>query len=166
MSLQPEPKLPRVPELVGATGNSFQLTGVPTHIDLPVQEPTGPAALEPEELANWAPPRVFLNLERMIGELGAPPFSVYLNLPPGENSESHPELLAGDLPMFGLREASISDERHTPNGLYTQLDITGVYSRLALMDNWNPRNLRVTFVPKYPGKLPPVKVGRMSLYFA
>jgi tyrosinase len=166
MSTPPNPKVPRIPELVGATSSPIQLGGSPTQVAIRVQEPTGPASEMVEALADWAPRRVFLNIEKIISEAGAPPFFVYLNVPPGDNPIAHPELFAGDLPMFGLREVSISDEAHTPNGLYTQLDVTNLYRRLSLLDNWDPKNLRVTFVPKFPGNLPPIQVGRVSLYFA
>jgi tyrosinase len=165
MSTPPNAKVPRVPELVGAMG-PFKLTGSPTHVTLPVQEPSGPGSVMAEGLADWAPRRVFLNLEKLVSEKGAPPFFVYLNVPPGDNPKAHPELFAGDLPMFGLREASITDEYHSGEGLYEQLEITKVYNRLSLMDDWDPKNLRVTFVPKYERDLPPIHVERMSLYFA
>jgi tyrosinase len=166
VSTPPDPIAPRIPELAGATSSPFTLAGAPITIDLPIQEPTGPASLTDEELEGWAPRRVFLNVERMIGEMGSPPYGVYLNVPPGETPLQHPELLAGNLAMFGLRESSISDEKHTPNGLYTQLEVTNLYAGLPLLANWNPKMLHVTFVPKYPGNLPPVRVGRLSLYFA
>jgi hypothetical protein len=166
MSTPPKPKVPRIPEMAGATSSPVDLTGSAVSVTLPIQEPTGPASLMAEGLADWAPRRVFLNIDKIIGEMGSPPFYVYLNLPSNDKPESHPELFAGDLPMFGLLEASISDETHSPNGLYAQLDVSNLYAGLALMDSWDPRSLRVTFVPKYPGHLPPVRIGRVSLYFA
>ncbi len=166
MATPPDAKVPRIPELVGAV-SEFQLTGAPvTVLTIPLQEPSGPASEMAEGLADWAPRRIFLNMEKMLAEQGAPPYSVYVNVPPGDNPEAYPELLAGELPMFGLREASITDERHRPTGLYTQVELTRVYNYLLLIKKWDPKSLRLTLVPKYPGPFPPIQVGRISLYYA
>jgi tyrosinase len=166
MSTPRDAEVPRIPELVGATSSPFRLHGPLMNVSLAVEEPSGPASRRAAELANWAPRRVFLNIEKMLSENGAPPVYVYLNLPPLDSPAAHPELFAGELPMFGLREASVSDASHTPTGLYEQLDITALYARLALMKDWDPRNLRITFAPRYGGNLPPLHIDRVSLYFA
>jgi tyrosinase len=166
MASTPNPQVPRISELVGATSAPFQLTGLRTQVTIPMQEPTGPASREMEELANWEPRRVILNFEKITGGEGIPTFDVYLNVPPGETPQKHPELYAGPLPMFGLYEASISDEFHTPSGLYKNLEVTSLFARLSLQKDWDPKNLRVTLVPRSPGLLPPVSVGRASLVFA
>jgi tyrosinase len=151
--------------MVGAT-DSFQLSGSPTEVVMSVQEPGGPASAMAEDLADWEPRRIFLNIEKILGVNGAPPFYVYVNVPRGDNPEAHPDLYVGELPMFGLREASYVDERHSGEGLAQQLEITGLYNRLSLRDDWDPKTLRFLFVPKYPGDMPPVSVERMTLYFS
>ena len=162
----PQRKVPRIPELAGATSAPFQLSGPVTQVAIAVQEPTGPASAGAEELANWEPRRVFLNIEQVLCETGSPPIEVYLNVPANDKPQEHPELRAGSLPMFGLREASIADERHSPTGLDAQLEVTRLYARLALMNNFDPARLHVSFVPRHGGNPPPVRVGRVSLYFA
>ena len=161
----PNPQVPRIPELVGATSAPFELGGAATQITIRVQEPTGPASREAEGLADWAPRRVMLNLEKMIGKQGGSTYDVYLNLPWGEAPQKHPELYAGPIPMFGLRESSISDEYHTPSGLYKRIELTEVYVRLLLQKDFDPGTLRITFVPTDPLPVPTVLVGRASVYF-
>jgi hypothetical protein len=88
-----------------------------------------------------------------------------LNLPPGEEPEKHPELQVGVLSMFGLPESSRSTDQHANNGLsYTQ-EVTGLYLRLTAMRTWDPKNLRVTFVPRRWDDDIQVNVGRVSLVF-
>ena len=165
MSTPGDAEVPRIPEMVGATSGPFVLRDLQMTVTIPIEEPSGPAAPGAEEMARWAPPRVFLNFEKILSETGSPPLYVYLNLPPLDEPAAHPELLAGDLPLFGLRESSISDENHTPSGLDEQLEITALYARLALVHGWNRRELRVTFVSRFGHSLPPVQIGRVSVYF-
>ena len=165
MTMPDDAEVPRIPEMVGATSAPLVLRGPQMTVTITIEEPSGPASPGAAEIARWAPLRVFLNFEKVLGENGSPPLDVYLNLPPLDDPARHPELLAGQLPMFGLREASISDESHTPTGLDEQLEITALYASLALVHGWDRRELRVTFVSGYGGNLPPVQIGRVSVYF-
>jgi tyrosinase len=110
--------------------------------------------------------RIFLNTENIRSKKRSAPFDVYLNLPPSERPEEHPELHAGSLPMFGLVEASRDEGGHADNGLYEQFDITALYARLPLLDGWDPHSLTVTFIPRNLAAAPDIEVGRVSLYFA
>lgn len=166
MPVPPDAELPRIPELVGATSRSFQVSGRVTSIELEVTEPSGPASRHAEHPTSGAPLRIFLNMERMRSPVGSPPVLVYLNVPAPDSPAQHPELLAGELPMFGLLEASISDESHVPTGLDAQLEITSIYPVLAAREGFDPNKLRVTFVSRYGGSLPVIEIGRVSLYFA
>jgi tyrosinase len=165
MGMPPNPQVPRIPEMVGATSAPFELASAAKQVSIPLQAPTGPSSRDAESLANWAPRRVVLNFEKIIGAQGGSTYDVYLNLPPGESPQKHPELYAGSIPMFGLRESSISDDFHTPGGLYKRLEVTNLYARLALQKDWNPTMLRITFVPTDPIPVPSISVGRASLYF-
>ena len=152
MSTPDDAQVPRIPEMVGATSAPLVLRGPQMTVTIPIEEPSGPASPGAGRSARWAPLRVFLNFEKILGENGSPPLDVYLNLPPLDEPVRHPELLAGELPMFGLREASISDESHTPTGLDEQLEITALYAGLVLVHGWNRRELRVTFVFELRGQ--------------
>ena len=165
MEMPPNQQVPRVPELVGATSAPFELAGSVKEISIRIHPPTGPASREAEDLANWTPRRVVMNFEKMIGPQGGSTYDVYLNVPPADLPQRHPELFAGSIPMFGLRESSISDEFHAAGGLYKRLEVTNLFARLALREDWDPRNLRVTFVPTDPVPVPTIRVGRASVYF-
>jgi hypothetical protein len=165
MPIPQNPKTPRVPELVAATNAPFSLTSATANISLAVREPTGPGRAVVAEIADLMPRSVFLNVENMTSEESSGPYDVYLNLPPNDPPEKHPELHAGTLPMFGLFEASRADDKHPPNGLFAQLNITNLYGALTASPEWDPGNLRVSFVPRYPNG-PKVRVGRVSVYYA
>ena len=88
-------------------------------------------------------------------------------------SESEPEAqanYAGLVPMFGLKEASRRDDPHGGSGLTYVLDITDVIDRLKQKNEWDDKNLKVTFVPKQRGQAGEgvsegARVGRISLYY-
>ncbi|MFN2445796.1 MAG: hypothetical protein ABR606_09485 [Vicinamibacterales bacterium] len=99
----------------------------------------------------------------------------YLNVPAGERADQHPELYVGLLPMFGVAEATRTDRDHAGSGLHYALDVSAVVQRLEARSDWNPTELRVTFVPEGPTDVSgaraaaapdPIQVGRVSLYFA
>ncbi len=162
-----------IPEMVGATVEPTSLEGQPAVAHLVVHEPTGPARTA---AAAGLPPRVYLNAENITGSGGPTSYAVYLNLPPGEDPEQHPDRYAGLLPMFGVREASQVDRAHPGSGLRYSLDVTNVDRTLEARNDWDPNDLRVTFVPDdEPGApdrslaaavVPPILVGRVSLYYA
>jgi hypothetical protein len=159
-------EIPRLAELVGATDKPFVLGGPFTTTCFNVEEPTGPAALRSGDPERYIAPKALLSFEKMLSEDGSPPLHIYLNLPQGKHPAEYPELLAGELSTFGLLEASISDQFHRPVGFNAELDVTHLYAALAAAENWKLRRLCVTFVSRYPGNLPPVRVGRVSLYLS
>jgi hypothetical protein len=112
------------PEIVASTAASFQLGIGETRVELAMRPPADPA------LGRSGPHRrVFLNVEKMTSTGSSGPWDGYLNLPPNEAPARHPELAAGELPMFGLVESSRSDATHAERGLYDQLEITELYDR-------------------------------------
>jgi hypothetical protein len=70
--------------------------------------------------------------------------------------------------MFGVPEASESDEEHSGSGSTFSFDITGVVQRLQEAGDWDPRRLRVTFAPARVDaeRAGDVSAGRVSLYYA
>jgi tyrosinase len=129
------------------------------------------AALDRGEL-----PRAYLNIENVTGARSKTSYEVYLNVPEGEDPTTYDELYAGLLPMFGVVEASRSDDEHGGSGLHYVLDVTDVVRTLEAGGNWNPEQLDVSFVPV--GVDPEgarvaevddageVDVGQVSLYYA
>ena len=162
MPTQPNPEVPRIPEMVGATEAPFYLEEGVKSISLPIHPPMGPARLHSGLMSR----RVVLKVEQLTSNRRAPNYAVYLNLPPGDVPEKRPDLRIGTLAMFGLVESSTPDERHANNGLGFTLEATDVYARLAATRNWNSESVRITFVPgPWDGPIK-VQVGRVSLYFA
>jgi len=166
-----------IPEMVGASEGKIRLSGGPETARVPMSRPSGPAAagagLEGLAGRRAKPSRVHLNIENVTG-LEPMPYRVYVNLPEGADPADHPERLAGALPMFGVPEASGEDPEHAADGVDYTLDITALVERLG--DEWDPAEMRVTFVPKAPppaGGLEglaapappaPIEVGRVSVY--
>ena len=153
--------VPAVPEMVGATSAPFYIGPGNTQMVLPLHPPTGPA------LKNaGVPKQVFLSFENIKGTVRAPSFRVYLNAPPGDPPEQHPELFAGNLTMFGLVESSVPRGNHGGEGKTMSLDITDLFSRLVLTKNWDTQSLRMIFVPAdWDAPVPRVQVGHTALYF-
>jgi tyrosinase len=159
---QHQPTAPRVAEMVGATSEPFYLGPEPTEITLAIHRPTGPALLH----EGSAKREVYLDIENVSCSEPAPPFRVYLNVPPGDEPEDHPELRVGNLGTFGLLQRSDPKGRHGGNGMTFTLDITESVNHLTAMNNWDSGKLRVTFSPGYwDTQVPRVKVDRVSLYF-
>jgi tyrosinase len=154
---------PSIPEMVGATSAPFDIGPGTTEISLAIHPPTGPARLPADSLQR----EVTLQIENVTGDENAPSFSVYLNVPPGDAPVQHPELSAGGLGLFGLVESSGPSSAHGANGLTFKLDVTALVGFLIVSKNWDPQNLRVSFVPGYwDAPVPKVKVGRVGLYFS
>jgi tyrosinase len=167
-------EIERIPEMVGATdAQPISLGPQPQSVEFVVKDPSGPAALA--RMAGRGPaaaPEVHLNLENITAE--ARPiqaYTVYVNLPEGANADNYPQFKAGRLPRFGIVEASRQTREHAGDGMNVSFNITRVVDALKRANSWNPERLRVTFVPRdntvtAAESVKPVKVGRISLYYA
>ena len=133
--------------------------------------PAGPGL----EGVGTAPEEIYLNIENITSP-GAGPvtgYDVYLNVPPGEDAEAHPDLRIGRMPLFGLAEASRADTAHAGNGLKYAYRIGNLVRRLQSENRWNAGDVRISFVPRRPA-VPlegtvdaapePITVGRISMY--
>jgi tyrosinase len=167
LSREEEP-MPRdiSPEMVGASEESVALAATPTEVEVAVGAPAGPAFFGD---AGDQPRKVYLKVENIVGtELTAPNYLVHVDVPPGEDPTEYEDRLAGQVPMFGVRESSRPDDEHGGSGLTFSFDITGVVRRLRDTGEWDPERLRVTFTPDDAGeeKEGDVSVGRVSLFYA
>jgi tyrosinase len=162
-------------EMVGATQQPIVLQGRPTETRLAIAPPTGPARRGGTESLGPAPD-VYLNIENITGHGAPASYAVYLNLPPGADPEEHDDLFVGILPMFGVAEASRGDATHPGSGLTYSLNAGPVIQRLRARPDWDPSDLRITFVPWREGDVPrpalesitataPIRVGRVSVYY-
>jgi len=152
-------------ELVGATASPIALAAALTTAHVAITPPTGPALRAGTPAA--APQRVYLNIENITGRGRPTSYAVYLNIPDGATDpHQHEHLFAGNLPMFGVAEASRSDAQHTGSGLTYVLDITELVEQLKAQGVWDPARLRVTFAPRRaPAEGAAIQVGRISLYY-
>jgi tyrosinase len=158
-----------IPEMVGATTKPTILTGSSATTSFATSQPTGPGRLSAP--IEGVLPRIYLNLENIKGPRHPTSYSVYVNLPPGGDPNQHPELYAGNMPLFGVAEASRSDEKHPGSGLHYAFEIGDVVRILREKGDWDPQDIRVTFVPDYEvaartseSATPAIQVGRISLY--
>jgi len=166
-----------IPEMVGSTQTAIRLGSEPAAAHLAVEIPSGPAAtrhrLRLDEIAaprdvasSEEAPKVFLNVENVVGTEPTTNYDVYLNLPDGAEPSRRTEYLAGVLPTFGIARASAPDDPHGGSGLTASFDITDLLRRQHESGILDPASLDVTFVPRRPeDKLPPVTVGRVSVYY-
>src|SRR5215813_7620613 len=112
-----------------------------------------------------SPDRIFLNLENVRGANDATSFTVYLNVPEGDDPAKHPELKAGSVGLFGLSKASAMDGPHAGDGLNFTIEITHVIDTLHLRGALNVDQLHVTLVPRKPvPDKTPVSIGHISIY--
>jgi len=121
------------------------------------------AAANPPEAAS--PDRVFVALENVRGAFDASVLSVYINLADGAKPADHPELLAGSVALFGLRNASQKDGSHGGEGLNFVLEITKIIDQLYLDKAFDVNSIQVRVVPRQP--LPDqaqITIGRISIY--
>jgi tyrosinase len=162
---------PRPPELVGATDQPVQLGSTPTTATVAINSPRGPIAREFE--GEQLPPstRVYLKLENVTAtRLNASTVVVYINIPPGGRPSDHPDRRVGNLPVFGVVEASRRTDTHSGSGISATYEITKAVRALTAAGSWDPSKVQVTFVPiaDATGAIGQgdVKVGRVSLFYA
>jgi tyrosinase len=156
-----------VSEMVGASEDRVPLGAEPTEAEVAVEPPSGPALRKEAEGAR--PRKIYLKVENVRGkELVAPKYFVYVNLPPRADPADYEDRRAGQVSMFGVLEASESDEEHSGSGSTFSFDITGVVQRLQEAGDWDPRRLRVTFAPARVDaeRAGDASAGRVSLYYA
>jgi tyrosinase len=154
------------PEMVGASEPGVPLASTPTEVEVAIEAPSGPALTERAQGAQTR--KVYLQVENVRGrELAATNYSVYVNLPPGADPTEYEDRRVGQVSMFGVREASRSDEGHSGSGLTFSFDITGVVEHLVEAGEWAPERLRVTFTPVRPSAEQggDVSVGQVSLFY-
>lgn len=154
-------------ELVGASQQVIPIrrTGASASVKLDAGVRRKVAASLAKASETAPPDRVYLNLENVRGTRDATVLSVFINLPKDEKPADHPELLAGSVGLFGLRQASLTDGKHAGEGLNFVLDITKIVDALHLNHTLDADSLQVTLVPHQavPDQAN-ITVGRISIY--
>jgi tyrosinase len=158
-------------EMVGASDAAVPLGAAPSEVQFAV-ESRGARVFKSFRVDDAGEPEVFLKVENVRGlELAAGGYVLYLNLPAGSGPDDHPERRAGEISLFGVREASAAGGEHGGSGLTFTLDVTEVARLLRGAGDWSPDRLRVTFVPVQRGPRDEVvdgdaRVGRVSVFQA
>lgn len=160
---------PKTIELLGANKQSVQLAGAEAStsvvLDTSIQQKLSASLRLATAAAPTAPDRIFLNLENVRGLNDATAFSVYINVPEGEDPALHSDHMAGSIALFGVRKATLADDEHAGDGLTFVLEITNVIDALHLAGALNTNQLNVRLVPLNPVPVAAqVSIGRISVF--
>jgi tyrosinase len=162
------------PEMVGATEEPVTLKGATVSARLPVSAPTGPAKREVGAAPDGSE-HVYLGIEDIEGDKNPGLlYGVFVNMPEGAALDHESPYYAGTMSLFGI-ESSKSDEDdaddEAPHTLRYAFDITPIVAKLTEEDRWDPEHVDVTITPIEARDeeiaaydIPPVKIGRISLY--
>ena len=160
---------PKTVELLGANNESLRVVGTEAGtsvtLDAAVQRKVSTSLESAGAAGKPAPDRIFLNLENVRGLNDATAFSVYINLPEGDDPARHPELLAGSIALFGVRKATLADGEHAGDGLTFVVEITHIIDAMHLAGALNVSQLRVQLVPIKPvPEAAQISIGRISIF--
>lgn len=156
-------------ELLGANNQSIRLTGAEARtsvaLDPAVQSKVSTSLRAAATATPGAPDKVFLNLENVRGANDATSFSVYINVPEGDDPAKHPDHLAGSIALFGVRKATLANAGHAGDGLTFVLDISRVIDTLHLAGTLTANQLQVRLVPRNPvPEAAQISIGRISVF--
>jgi tyrosinase len=153
-----------IPEMVGASTGPAKLASQTQTLAVKLFPVSGPH-LRKLGIAGAPFRKAYLHVENVRGQGPPASYDIYLNAPEGA-SEPPEKFYVGTAATFGLRRASIGNERHAGSGLHFTFDVTDVVNTLKSEERWNPEELRVTFVPsRKPSGGSEIEVGRVSLYY-
>ena len=155
-------------ELLGANTESIRLSGTEARTSIaldPAAQNRLTTNLREAPATSAAPDRIFLNLENVRGISDATAFNVYINVPEGENPANYPDNLAGSVALFGVRKASVADDKHAGDGLTYVLEISDIIDRLHLSRAIDAGQLHVLLVPRNPVSTEAqISIGRISVF--
>jgi tyrosinase len=135
------------PQVLGAADDVSLLSPVRVPVDL---TPARRRRAAPDAAEPAGGERAYLRVEGITGAEAAPLYSVYVNVPEGEDPADHPELRAGSVSTFGLEESSRTDDNHDGGGLTATFDITALRDRLAADGLWDEEHVDVSFSTHSP----------------
>jgi len=154
-------------ELVGANSGPLRIIGGGAQTSVRLDTQVRGKLMASFRTASQAalPDRVYLKLENVLGLINGFVLSVYINLPQGARPAAHPELRAGSVGLFGLRNASQVDNKHGGHGLNFVLDITKVVDKLYVDHGLDTESLQVMVVPHHPvPESAHITIGQISIY--
>ena len=151
---------PKTSELMGATG-ALRISGAEAKtslsIDSGVRHKFAASLAAAPQTAK--PDRVFLRLENIKSNNEGVPLAVYLGLPDGTEHK------AGNVSLFGLRQASSADGDHAGDGMTHVIEVSQIIDQLHARGALDAGKLTVRVVPRHP--VPDeagLSIGRISLY--
>ena len=153
-------------ELVGANHGSLRLVGAEVSTSIALEFSFQHKISATLQTAGSArSDRFVLTLENVRGSSDAPDVSVYINVPEQDDFAKHPDRLAGIIPLFGLRQATVPDAEYSSLGLNFALELTPVIDTLCGTGALTAAQLRVRLVPtqSVPEKTQ-FSIGRISLF--
>ena len=144
---RPRPERGLPPRVLGAADDVSLVSAdrVPVELTPAPRRRRAPDADEPADGE-----RAYLRVEGITGTEAAPLYSVYVNVPEGDDPADHPELRAGSVSTFGLEESSRTDDSHDGGGLTATFDITALRDRLATQGLWDEEHVDVSFSTHSP----------------
>jgi tyrosinase len=171
---------PERPEMIGASAKKITLTGSPQSAAIAIQPPKGPAktrAAKRGAKAVAAAPApggaTYLQIENVVSRKSHTTYEVYVNLPENPDDAAYAEHHAGAMHLFGVVRASTRSARSAGNGLSFSIDITDLVETLKEKNDWDEKNVRVTFLPRTGGEAletpvehDPIRIGRIAIYRA
>jgi hypothetical protein len=134
-------------ELVGANSGSLRLVGAEVSTSLAVDSSFPNKIFAALQRVQAEPDRLVLTLENVRGSSDAPDVNVYINVPEQDASAKHPDQLAGVIPLFALRHATVPDAEYSIQGLNFVLEVTHVIHALYRTGPLTAAQLRVRLVP-------------------
>ena len=174
----PTPRRPaQPPELVAATEQPLELTGVPAAVSLTL--PASARALA-DAAAEDASRRLLISVDDITGEQ-APGFgyAVFVDAPGATDDATRNRRHIGNISLFGLESMNNPDVPHDgPPGMRHVFDATAAVDALREQSRWDPDRVTVTFEPltaippegpRLPPEVeeaPPVRIGRVGLFAA
>ena len=144
--------------VVAATTAPFTLGPAKTQVTLTAAGGKGFA-----HVGHTAGERYYLGVEDIRSDRESPAFAVYLQ--PGLKAEDSTaaQQFAGQMPMFGIQEATRGKTGERATGLTYRFEVTELLRRLATRRDWNGKVIRAVFVgERWDGPVA-VRVGRVVL---
>jgi tyrosinase len=179
------------PRLVGATDRPVVLTGAAERVTVPIDAPAEEAALAatpaPRILLNLEDIEAEANPGTVYG--------VFVDLPEGAPEDVAALHHVGNLSLFGIERAQHPRGDEPPHGFRVSFDITDLAGSLTRQGRWDPEQVELTLEPlgllapegaeegdeetepapppagpddeeaEDRGPVPPVTVGRVSVYY-
>lgn len=150
-------------EMVGASGHGLRIAGAaPVRVSVRLDRGVSRKLLRSVQAEGPAaePERVFLNLENVRSLSDATILDVYVNLPEDADPAEYPERKAGTIGLFGVSEATTSEE-HGGAGLTYVLEITHIIDALNL--DASALDVRIVPFDDVPEEAQ-TSIGRVSLF--